>query len=119
MKLLPFLNERLAKPTNNVKPAPSFNSMESIERIISSDLDVAGTRTADLTSNEEESSTTVQFRAFIPASDMPLGSRKEESTQSSDEESKCVELMNVACFILDQSKHAPEEVGSREEIVHR
>lgn len=50
---------------------------------------------------------------------IPLDSRKEESTQNSNEESESIKLMHTADFVLDQGEHSPQEISCWEEVIDR
>lgn len=91
--------------------------MFTVKSIVCTSLDIARAHATDLTSDEEKSPTTVQLRSFVPTAKIPLYSRKEKSTKSTDKKAEGVELMHAADFVLNEGEYSPEQISSWEEVV--
>lgn len=95
-------------PTNDVQPSPPFNPIPTIKPGISPRLNIPRAHAADLGGNEEDRTSTGQFRALVPTAQVPLHGREEEAAESTDEEAKSVELGDIVGPVLRQGEDTPE-----------
>lgn len=75
--------------------------MFSIESGVRSALYIPRTHSAYLASYEEQSASSAELGALVPAPEVPLYSWKEETTGGTHEEADYVQLMDIGDFILD------------------
>lgn len=86
--------------TNDIQPTPAFNAMFSIESSVRSALDIPRTHSAYLACYEEQSASSAELGALVPAPEVPLYSWEEETAGGADEEAYYVQLVDIGDFIL-------------------
>lgn len=105
--------------TDDIRPSPSLDPIFSVQSIVCPSLDIARAYAANLTSDEEKCSTTIQLSPFVSTAEIPLYSRKEKSTKSTDKEMESIELMYTADFVLNMGENSPQKIRSWDEVVDR